>query len=75
MATRARSATRRTSRTPAAPRSARLVVCPALAFDVEGGTVQVSNNGTYPSTATYACEGGDPPSDGDAERTCQPDGI
>ena len=37
-------------------------VCPALAFDVEGGTVAVSNNGTYPSTATYACEGGSPQS-------------
>jgi hypothetical protein len=52
-----------------------LVVCPALPFDVEGGTVDISNNGTYPSTATYVCEGGDPPSDGDAERTCQTDGT
>jgi hypothetical protein len=53
----------------------KLIVCPALPFDVEGGTVEVSNGGTYPSTATYACEGGDPPSDGDAERICQTDGT
>jgi hypothetical protein len=52
----------------------KLVVCPALAFDVEGGTVQVSNNGTYPSTATYACEDGAPPS-GAATRECMPDGT
>jgi hypothetical protein len=50
-----------------------LVACPALAL--EGGTVAVSNGGTYPSTATYACEGGNPPSDGDAERMCQVDGT
>ena len=50
-----------------------LVVCPPLPFDA--GTVAVSNGGTYPSTAAYACEGGDPPSDGDAERICQTDGT
>jgi hypothetical protein len=53
----------------------KLVVCPTLPFNAEGGTVEVSNGGTYPSTATYACEGGSPPSDGDAERTCQTDGT
>jgi hypothetical protein len=50
-----------------------LAACPPLPFDA--GTVAVSNGGTYPSTAAYACEGGDPPSDGDAERTCQVDGT
>jgi hypothetical protein len=49
--------------------------CPTLPFDVEGGMVEISNGGTYPSTATYACDGGDPPSDGDAERICQTDGC
>jgi hypothetical protein len=67
-----------TPRTEPRPRPCRahecqLVVCPALAL--EGGTVEVSNGGTYPSTATYACEGGDPPTDGDLERTCQVDGT
>jgi hypothetical protein len=37
--------------------------------------VEISNGGTYPSTATYACDGGDPPSDADAERICQTDGC
>jgi hypothetical protein len=48
-------------------------VCLALTF--EAGSVMVTNGGTYPSTATYACEGGVPPSDGDATRTCQIDGA
>jgi hypothetical protein len=47
-----------------------LVACPALPF--EGSTVAVSNGGTYPSTAVYACEGGGPLSDGDAERWSAP---
>jgi hypothetical protein len=50
----------------------KLVVCPALNF--EAGDVAITNGGTYPSTATYACEGGGPPSDGDAVLTCLPTG-
>jgi hypothetical protein len=53
----------------------KLVVCPALAFEAEGGTVTATNNGTYPSTATYMCDTGDPPTDGDAGRQCQLNGT
>jgi hypothetical protein len=49
----------------------KLVVCPALTFDVDGGTVAVTNGGTYPSNVTYTCENGNPRSDGNAERICQ----
>ena len=48
-------------------------VCPALSFDAEGGTVVISNGGTYPSTTTYVCEGGAPPL-GTTTRECRPDG-
>jgi hypothetical protein len=48
-------------------------VCPALMF--EAGSVAVTNGGTYPSTATYACEGGAPLTNGDADRTCELNGA
>eukprot|EP01045_Picozoa_sp_COSAG04_P002069 COSAG04_NODE_73_length_29016_cov_7.345472_3_plen_576_part_00 len=48
--------------------------CPALP-PIEGGTIIYSNGRHSSSVATYACgDGGDPPQDGDATRTCQDDG-
>ena len=58
------------------------VRCPPLP-PLEGGTIELTNgliapDATYTcgSVATYTCDGEDsgPPSDGDATRTCQPDG-
>ena len=49
------------------------VHCPALP-EVEGATITLSNGNIAPSTATYTCDGGGPPQDGDATRTCQADG-
>jgi hypothetical protein len=49
------------------------VTCPALAFDA--GSVVATNGGAYTSTATYTCAGDTPPSDGDAEQTCQLNGT
>ena len=51
-----------------------LVVCPALSF-APLGDVALTNGGTYPSTATYTCEGGAAPSDGDQVLTCLPTGA
>eukprot|EP01050_Picozoa_sp_SAG11_P017006 SAG11_NODE_2394_length_3407_cov_1.720677_2_plen_391_part_00 len=50
-----------------------LVVCPALEPAANGGEVSVTNGGVFPSTASYICPGGGPPSDGDATRTCRTD--
>ncbi len=49
------------------------VHCPALP-EVQGATIALSNGNIAPSTATYTCDGGAAPSDGDATRTCQADG-
>ena len=49
------------------------VHCPALP-EVQGATITLSNGNIAPSTATYTCDGGAAPSDGDATRTCQADG-
>ena len=49
------------------------VRCPPLA-PLEGGTVELTNGNIALSVATYTCESGNPPSDGNATRTCQADG-
>eukprot|EP01048_Picozoa_sp_COSAG05_P008692 COSAG05_NODE_676_length_7987_cov_3.066041_1_plen_157_part_10 len=51
------------------------VTCPTLA-SVDGMTIALSDNAIEGSTATYTCdETGAPPSEGDAVRACQADGL
>eukprot|EP01047_Picozoa_sp_COSAG01_P066868 COSAG01_NODE_9319_length_2484_cov_33.030608_1_plen_554_part_01 len=47
--------------------------CPALPA-MQGATIALSNGNIAPSVATYTCNGGAAPSDGDATRTCQTNG-
>ena len=42
--------------------------------EVERATITYTNGNISPSVATYTCEGGSAPNDGDASRTCQADG-
>jgi len=49
------------------------IVCDALAA-VDNGAISLSNGFSYPTDATYTCNSGLAPQDGDLVRSCQVDG-